>query len=319
MIKIWIIAGLLCLVDNAKAAINNNREVDPLKSAVVAVIDTGADISHKALKSYIWVNEGESGVDTEGRDKATNGIDDDDNGFVDDIHGWNFVSNNNDVTDRIGHGTHISGIIKSEFNSRPAAVGAAKLKLMILKYYDARSTDKENIENTVKAIEYASRMGARIVNYSGGGSLPSLPERAAIEKARDNGIAFIAAAGNNRMNTDFQKYYPANYPLENIISVAATGSDGELETFSNFGEKSVDLAAPGKSVYSTLPNNTYGFLSGTSQATAFVSGAAARLVADTSQTLSPKMLLSKLLAESRFNKSLQGKTKFQLAMLGGPK
>jgi subtilisin family serine protease len=121
------------------------------------------------------------------------------------------------------------------------------------------------------------------------------------------------------MNTDFQKYYPANYSLENIISVAATGADGALESFSNFGEKSIDLAAPGKSVYSTLPNNTYGFLSGTSQATAFVSGAAARLLADSREALLPQALLGELLAGSRFNKSLLGKTKFQLAMAGAAK
>lgn len=318
MIKIWIIAGLLCLAQQSQAAIDRNRSA-PLKEAVVAVIDTGTDTSHSALKQYIWLNEGESGRDSLGRDKATNKIDDDDNGFVDDIHGWNFVENNNDVTDNIGHGTHISGIIKSEFNSRMPASGAAELKLMILKYYDAGSTDKQNIENTVKAIEYATRMGARIVNYSGGGSLPSLSERHAIEGARDRGITFIAAAGNNRMNTDYQKYFPANYALDNIISVAATGSDGVLESFSNFGEKSVDLAAPGKSVYSTLPHNAYGFLSGTSQATAFVTGAAARLIADSAEPILPQPLLAELLAGSRFNKSLLGKTKFQLAMAGGPK
>ena len=316
MKKKLLISAVLFLSSKNFAAINRERQALPIKDVLVAVIDTGTDIRHKALQDFIWVNQGEAGKDRFGRDKATNNRDDDDNGFVDDVHGWNFVDKNNDVSDQIGHGTHISGIIKTEFNGRAPSNIAGKLQLMILKYYDAKSSDLDNINNTVSAINYAARMGARLVNYSGGGSQPSEPERQAIANALTAGIAFIAAAGNNRSDTDFQKYYPANYALENIISVAATNSDGALESFSNFGKKSVDLAAPGKSIYSTLPDNSYGFLSGTSQATAFVTGAAARLVADSAAPISPRKLLEELLAGSRFNKSLLGKTRFQLAMAG---
>lgn len=316
MNKKLIMSALLLLSQKNFAAINREFH-SPAKPVLVAVIDTGADIRHKALNPFIWTNEGESGLDALGRDKATNNIDDDDNGFVDDLHGWNFVDNTNDVSDQLGHGTHIAGIIKSEFVSRRGpSENLAELRMMILKYYDPKSNDRDNINNTVKAIQYAAKMGARLVNYSGGGSDPSESERHAIEKARDEKITFIAAAGNNRSDTDFLKYYPANYRLENIISVAATDSDGSLESFSNYGKNSVDLAAPGKSIYSTLPGNAYGFMTGTSQATAFVTGAAARLLANSTATLQPRQILTELLGASHFNKTLLGKTKFQLAMAG---
>ena len=310
-----ILSALLFLAQKNYAAINRNIEFKPTASVLVAVIDTGTDIHHKSLKNFIWVNEGETGKDRFGRDKATNGVDDDDNGFVDDVHGWNFVDNNNDLSDREGHGTHIAGIIKSEFNSHSPA---KELRMMILKYYNPKATDSENIVNTVSAINYATKMHARIINYSGGGSQPSPGEKQAIERARESRVLFVAAAGNNRSNTDLLKYFPANYALDNIISVAATDSEGVLENFSNFGKDSVDLAAPGKSVYSTLPHDSFGFMSGTSQATAFVTGAAARLLADAGPLL-PTQVLTELLAGARFNKSLLGKTKFQLAMIGSGK
>lgn len=316
-----IIFGLALFSAQQNKAAIQRHSIGPAKpdSIVIAVIDTGADTKHHELQKYIWINEGESGKDSLGRDKSTNLVDDDDNGFVDDLHGWNFVNNTNDVSDSHGHGTHIAGIIKKEFQKHSASgTSLPSARLMILKYYNAQATDTENIMNTVKAINYAVKMQARIINYSGGGGSPFLQEYQAIEKAAQKNILLIAAAGNNNSNTDTKKYYPANYNLENIISVAATDNEGDLVSFSNYGPQSVDIAAPGKSIYSTLPNNSYGTMSGTSQATAFVTGVAAGVLAKLSQKksfLKPKNVLTDLLAKAQPSKSLKNKTKFQLAML----
>lgn len=313
----FILGAVLLLAQKNYAAINKNTTFEQKikKNVTVAVIDTGADINHKDLQNVIWINEGEIGKDLWGRNKSNNGIDDDHNGFVDDIHGWNFVDNNNNVSDSHGHGTHISGIIKKEFQRRQTdRTPIPSVQLMILKYYSPEATDSENVLNTAKAIEYATKMNAQIINYSGGGSSQYLKEFKAIETASKKNILFIAAAGNNNMNTDDIKYYPANYPLENIISVAATDNKGELVSFSNYGSHTVDIAAPGKLIYSSMPNNTYGIMSGTSQATAFISGVAASLIVQKNMTRSKEILID-LLAGSKFKKSLKGKTKFQLALV----
>lgn len=289
---------------------------DQVKPAplTIAVIDTGADIDHAELKEFIWVNPGESGKDAKGRDKRSNGIDDDGNGFVDDVHGWNFVDNNNNLSDESGHGTHIAGIIKKEFRKH-IPVPAGEARLMILKYYSPNAGPMDNALNTVKAIEYATKMQVKIINYSAGGEKFFPREYAAIKEAQKQNILFIAAAGNNNTNTNLTKYYPANYELGNIISVAATDTQGNLVSFSNYGNNTIDLAAPGRSVYSTLPNNRHGFMSGTSQATAYVTGAAAGLLLKNPQAARKESLLNELLSLSRFNKSLKGKTRFQMAMV----
>jgi subtilisin family serine protease len=244
----------------------------------VAIIDTGADLAHPLLKKNLWTNPGESGVDPKGRDRASNGIDDDGNGFIDDVHGWNFTDDSNRVTDVHGHGTHIAGII---------ATGAPGASLMILKYYDPKASGEENQKNTLRAIEYATKMKVQIINYSAGGTEASAAEKSAIERAADDHILFIAAAGNERSDSDRVGFYPASYELPNILSVTATDArpkmalpaTAKILASSNFGRKSVDLAAPGKNILSSVPgaHGRVGLMTGTSQATAFVSAAAARL------------------------------------------
>jgi subtilisin family serine protease len=321
MNKKFILGALLFVTQSSYSAINNKlnfKQVSP-SQITVAVIDTGADINHPDLKKSIWINEGETGKDIFGHNKETNGVDDDANGFVDDVHGWNFVENNNDVSDANGHGTHIAGIINKEFHRHKTQTSqSSALSLMILKYYNPNGSDIENIRNTANAVKYANKMKARIVNYSGGGSSQYALEFKAIEDAVHNDILFIAAAGNNNMNTDQQKYYPANYPIKNIISVAASDKQGELVSFSNYGLRSVDIAAPGEEIYSTLPNNKYGFMSGTSQSTAYVTGVAARLMSKTSRASTTQSILVDLLSLSKFNSTLKGKTKFQMAMIDTP-
>jgi len=247
---------------------------------IVAVIDTGADIKHEDLDTNIWTNPGESGKDDKGRDKASNGIDDDKNGFVDDVHGWNFVSNNNLLTDNHGHGTHIAGIIGAKAGNGKGISGISpEISLMILKYYDPKVAGTDNLKNTVASIKYAVKMGANIINYSGGGTEFSQEEHDAIVEAEKKGILFVAAAGNERSNSDQFRYYPADYGLTNIISVTAIDQSTEVLSSSNYGTETVDIAAPGQNILSLLPGSAYGYMTGTSQATAFVSGAAALVMA----------------------------------------
>jgi subtilisin family serine protease len=247
---------------------------------VVAVIDTGADVYHEDLVGNFWNNPGETGVDANGKDKATNGIDDDKNGYVDDVHGWNFVSNNNLLTDNHGHGTHICGIIGSRAENHKGISGVSpEVSLMVLKYYDPKVPGTDNLKNTVAAIHYAVKMGAKIINYSGGGTEYSQDEKDAIMEAQKKDILFVAAAGNEHSNSDKSKYYPADYGLSNVISVTAVNRSTEVLSSSNWGTETVDIAAPGEDVLSTLPGSNYGKMTGTSQATAYVSGAAVLVMA----------------------------------------
>lgn len=262
---------------------------------VVAVIDTGADTNHEDLMANYWKNEGEIGVVENATckalpepvalakkecNKALNGKDDDGNGFIDDVHGWNFVAKNNDLTDNHGHGTHIAGIIGAQAGNGKGIAGISPdVSLMILKYFDPKVPNTDNLKNTVDSIRYAIKMKANIINYSGGGTEFSADEKAAIEEARQAGILFVAAAGNERSNSDHHKYYPADYGLSNIISVTAIDPKTEVLPSSNYGVETVDLAAPGQNILSTLPGSAYGYMTGTSQATAFVTGAAVLVMA----------------------------------------
>lgn len=284
------------------------------RKIVVAVIDTGVDKKHEDLAKNLWINPGETGLDSKGRDKATNGIDDDGDGFIDDVHGWNFVSNSNDLTDNHGHGTHIAGIIGAEAGNGKGIAGIApEVSLMVLKYYDPKVPSTDNLKNTVNAIKYAVKMKANIINYSGGGTEFSKEEHDAIEEARKQGILFVAAAGNERSNSDHHKYYPADYGLSNIISVTAIDPSTEVLSSSNYGTETVDIAAPGQNILSTLPNSSYGYMTGTSQATAFVTGAAVLVMAHRDQISAEdvkKYILatgdsqSSLLAKCRTSKQL---------------
>lgn len=262
---------------------------------VVAVIDTGADVDHEDLAANIWKNPGEIGV-VENKycqsmpelkalsikecNKSINGVDDDGNGFKDDVHGWNFVANNGDLTDNHGHGTHIAGIIGAQAGNGKGIAGIApNVSLMVLKYFDPKVPNTDNLKNTIESIRYAIKMKANIINYSGGGTEFSAEEKAAIQEARNQGILFVAAAGNERSNSDHHKYYPADYGLDNIISVTAIDPKTEVLSSSNYGVETVDLAAPGQNILSTLPGSNYGYMTGTSQATAFVTGAAVLVMA----------------------------------------
>jgi subtilisin family serine protease len=235
---------------------------------VIAVIDTGIDYTHPDLAGSIWVNSGEI---------PDNGIDDDGNGYVDDSLGWNFADNTPVPSDLDGHGTHVAGILGARSNN---GAGIAALcwtvKMMPLKIIDADGVG--TVAREVEAIEYAVENGARIINSSVGGSgTPSTIERNAISSAGEAGILFIAAAGNDGTNNDLSPIYPASHALNNIIAVAATDQRDVLAPFSNFGQVSVDVAAPGVNIYSTKPGAAYQYMSGTSMAAPHVAGIAALL------------------------------------------
>ncbi len=286
----------LRMVAYEDGAVDNESEI------IVAVIDTGVDIRHPDLRNHLWTNPGETGLDAQGRDKATNGVDDDGNGLIDDVRGWNFVDNSPDLRDNHGHGTHIGGII---------AKVAPNARLMFLKYYDPKAGGASHISSTVRAIRYAVRMGARVINFSAGGHLPYDEEKAAIAEARKAGVLFVAAAGNDGWNTDVLPYYPASYEISNILSVTAVGPTKNLLPTSNYGTRTVHLAAPGEAILSALPQAKRGFMTGTSQATAFVSGIAAKLLSQRRLKLSPEECIAHLMQTGKRNESLKGRTRSQ--------
>lgn len=282
------------------------------RDIIVAVIDTGIDVNHPDLTNNLWVNPGETGRDRKGLDKASNGVDDDKNGFVDDVHGWNFVHRSNNLKDTHGHGTHIAGIIGAEGGNGVGISGVApRVSIMVLKYYDPESRSADNLKNTVRAIDYAVKMNAHIINYSGGGLSPAIEEKQAIERAMKKGILFVAAAGNEKSNSDIQKYYPADYGLPNIVSVTAIDKKKHVLPSSNWGVSTVHIAAPGNNILSTLPNGQYGHMTGTSQATAFVSGVAALLMANNSEMKKADRIIKYLTQTGDTDENLIGKTMYR--------
>ncbi len=265
---------------------------------VVGVIDTGVDTTHPDLKNNIWVNPGEI---------AGNGVDDDGNGYVDDIHGWDFYNNDNDPFDDNGHGTHVAGTIAAEAGNGIGVAGVApQAEIMALKFMNASGSG--TVSKAVAAIDYATQMGARITSNSW--SIDSVFSHAlynAIAAAGAAGSLFIAAAGNDGRNTDQVGSYPAAYDLDNIISVAATDHNDNLAGFSNYGVSTVDLGAPGSGILSTVPGGSYGHKSGTSMATPHVSGAAA-LVLSANPGLTAAEVKDILLADVDPVEALAGKT-----------
>ena len=240
-------------------------------SVVVAVIDTGIETTHPDLAANIWTNPGEI---------AGNGLDDDGNGFIDDLHGWDFLYGDNDPMDDNSHGTHCAGTIGAVAGNGIGVAGVAwNVRLMALKFQGADGTGSTT--DAISCIEYATLMGVDVMNNSWGNTAYSAALKAAIQAANAADIFFVAAAGNDGADNDAVPVYPCNYDVANVISVMATDNrdrpadDSAWAT--NHGASTVDIAAPGLRIWSTIRNNSYMYLSGTSMAAPHVTGALALL------------------------------------------
>lgn len=233
--------------------LNAWKKFEQQRDIVVAVVDTGIDPNQPFLADNLYVVGGEATSANYGVDFSKN------------------FSNRGQPRDDHGHGTHVAGIIKAVFPN---------VKILALKYYNPSASGQDNLNSTIEALRYAVEQGVDIINYSGGGPEPSREELEVLKEAERKGILVVAAAGNEESNIDNRShaYYPASYGLSNIITVAAHDQTLRMISSSNYGPTSVHLSAPGHRIKSSLPNDRAGYLTGTSQATAFVTGAAALLM-----------------------------------------
>jgi thermitase len=279
------------------------RRSQPREEIIVAVVDTGVDFNHEDLKEVMWTNPGEI---------AGNGIDDDGNGYIDDIHGINTLvrdSNGNatvDMRDTHSHGTHVSGSIGAKQNNGKGVAGiAGNVKIMGIRTVP-NSSDELDVD-VIEAFLYAAKMGAKVINCSFGKSRNEggMAVSETIEHIRDEyGVLVVAAAGNDSSNIDRRPTYPASFPNDNLLVVASTSSSGSMSYFSNYGVVGVDVAAPGSGILSTVPSNRYSSMSGTSMASPNTAGVAAEVLShfpDLTPVELKKVLMDTVTKSSRYN------------------
>ena len=274
--KIWAFSD----ADKNGVSVNAAYEVhgtNATQTIIVAVVDTGIDYTHEDLKEVLWINEGEI---------PGNGIDDDNNGYVDDVNGINTLTRDSqgratgNNKDTHSHGTHVSGTIGAKQNNGIGIAGiASNVKIIGIKTVP-NSSDETDID-VAESFIYAAKNGAKIINCSFGKSKNEgknlIPET--LKYIEDNyGVLVIAAAGNSTDDIDKYPTYPASHKSENLLIVASTTKTGALSSFSNYGKLSVDVAAPGSDVYSTTPGNKYASMSGTSMASPTTAGVAAEIL-----------------------------------------
>ncbi|MBI3944956.1 MAG: S8 family serine peptidase [Armatimonadetes bacterium] len=274
------------------------------RAVIVGIVDTGIDTTHPNLKENLWTNPGEI---------PDNGKDDDGNGYVDDVHGYDFVNRKGDPRDDHGHGTHVAGTIGASGKDGSGVAGVNwEIRLMALKFLDERGMG--TVAGAAEALAYARSFGVRITNNSwgGGGFNQSL-----YNEIRRSRALFVAAAGNSRTDVDLTPSYPAAYDLPNILAVAASDPRDHLGCFSNWGQRSVDVAAPGVAILSTLPTYPctltrvglkpgYDYLDGTSMASPHAAGAVALLLAHQPGE-SEAQRKHRLIATGRYGERLRGR------------
>lgn len=267
------------------------------KTIRVAVIDTGIDYNHPDLKDNIAVNVKEK------NGKA--GVDDDGNGYVDDVYGYDFANNDADPMDGHSHGTHCAGTIGGVHNNQGVAGVMAEVSLVPIKFLS--DSGSGSTEAAVLAIDYATKLGVNVMSNSWGGGGFSKALEDSIKAARDRGIVFVAAAGNDSANNDSSPHYPSSYDLDNVISVASHTISDNLSSFSCYGRRSVHVAAPGSNILSTINNGGYAVYSGTSMATPHVSGTVGLLLSEI-PTLTPSEVRARVIATSVPVRAYKGKT-----------
>lgn len=294
-------------------------------SIVVAVIDTGVDYRHEDLKDNIWQNTAEC--------NGTQGVDDDNNGYVDDCRGWDFQENDNDPQDPDGHGTHVAGLVGAVGNNSEGVTGVCwRAKLMPVRILDQNGVG--TVYDFLKGVTYAVENGAKVIVSSlgtcpvgaRGCSITDTSDRAiqllkdAVELARNRGVILVTASGNEGVNTDAYPVYPGAFSkdYENVINVTSIDGDGKLSFFSNFGAQTVDVAVPGGflnyqqdpriTILSTYPQNDYKYFPGTSMAAPLVAGAVAHLLS-AEPFLSPREVKLRIIGATTKNSCLEGKVK----------
>lgn len=271
---------------------NGNRNVK------IAVLDSGVDYNHPDLKENIWTNEKEL--------NGKPGVDDDGNGYIDDIHGYDIANNDGDPLDDLGHGTHCAGIIGAKHNNLGIAGVMNNVQIIPVKFLDKKGFG--DLEKTLKGLEYAINSGARIISNSWGTSRYSEMMLNIIKKAgEEKNILFVAAAGNFRgRNNDVTPTYPASFKVPNVISVLSHTAQDYFSNFTTWGPKSVHIAAPGENIVSTWMGGTYKVASGTSMATPYVSGIVGLLL-----SIEPDMAVNdipeRVMATGIKSKGLEGK------------
>ncbi|RYZ66790.1 MAG: subtilase, partial [Proteobacteria bacterium] len=268
------------------------------KNTIIAVIDTGVDYTNENLAPNMWTNDAELNGKT--------GVDDDGNGVVDDIYGYNAATGSGDPKDDHGHGSHCAGTIGAKGNDGKGIVGVNwDTRIMAVKFLDAQGSG--TLEDAIKAIDYATKMGAKIMSNSWGGGGESQTLKEAIERSNAAGALFVAAAGNESNNNDANPSFPASYTVPNVLTVAAIDNRGEMASFSNYGKNSVHVGAPGVNILSTTTAG-YESWSGTSMATPHVSGIAG-LVASHEPNLTNLELRNRIITTARPITGLRGKVR----------
>ncbi|MDO9182698.1 MAG: S8 family peptidase [Bacteriovorax sp.] len=253
----------------------------------IAVIDTGVDYTHPDLKNQIDVNLAEL--------NGKPGVDDDGNGYIDDIYGYDFANKDGDPQDGHGHGTHCAGVIGAIHNDVGVAGVMANVKILPIKFL-SDSGSGESID-AIAAIDYGIKRGVNIMSNSWGGGEKEQSLEDAIKAAEAAGITFVAAAGNESANNDTTASYPANYEVGNLISVGSYSSSGAKSGFSNYGLKSVHVTAPGSNILSTYKRGGYTTMSGTSMATPHIAGVVGLLLSK-EPNLTPAQIRERLVRTS---------------------
>lgn len=259
----------------AKGAFGQPEKGDPI---LVGIVDSGVDIFHSQLQNQIAYNLGESGLDGKGRDKRTNGVDDDGNGYIDDYNGQSFMSGPTPEIVPHLHGTHVGGIVAAEHQDTTISTDhvqgiAPKARIVPIQFIEGDQGGY--LSDAVMALDYAIARKVKIINASWGGQTCSKTLKNKIASLANFGILFIAAAGNDSSDIDTNPSYPGGFDFPGQITVGSSTFYDGMASHSNYGFRLVHLFAPGEDVISTVLDNTVRALSGTSMATPFVTGAAA--------------------------------------------